>query len=167
MSSVRRLARRSGSAGAEHSLGGCHVPRDLRVVRIQNELDGASPQVRLNLEYVVIANLGTTKENVAGWTLEGRTAAGERRHRYRFPLVVAGRAYTLDPGELIYVVTGTGVDQFRPANTQGDPESRPHFDFHQNLSWSVWGNGGDIAALYDSHDLLVAEATVPSPLRRP
>lgn len=138
------------------------MARDIRITEIHNNPPGPDEPSKLNQEYVVIENCGTTTEDIVGWTLIDQTPTGANRHDYTFPpSLPGGSGYRFEPGELIYVMTGTGDDVFKPANSPNDPEPRPHFDFHQNRDWFIWNNTGDTATLADATGRVVSSLKVP------
>lgn len=137
------------------------MAHDIRITEIRNNPPGPDGPPRLNQEYVIIENAGTTAEDIVGWTLADQTPTGTNRHDYQFPARLSGGSgYRLDPGELTYVMTGAGDDVFKPANSPNDPEPRPHFDLHQNRDWFIWNNTGDTATLLDATGQFVSSMTV-------
>lgn len=77
---------------------------------------------KLNAEYVVVKNFGSTSYNLGGWTLRDRD-----NHVYVFPF------YALAGGASVTVHTGTGND------TTGN--------LYQNSGYYIWTNDGDTAYL--------------------
>ena len=86
---------------------------------------------RLNDEYVVISNEGTTPLNLAGWTL--RDESSHNRYAFNGP--------SLEPGMSVTVRTGCGEDRTDAVYWCAD---RP-----------IWSNGGDTAILQDPHGNVV------------
>lgn len=137
------------------------MARNIRIINIKNNPPGPDDEKKLNQEYVVLENQGDTKEKISGWKLIDRTPKMFKRHTYEFPEKVNGKTYTLAPGELAYIMTGSGEDEFKPVNSPNDKEKRAHFDFFQNSNWFIWNNSGDTAELHDTNGNLVASLSVP------
>ena len=113
------------------------LPTGLKVVRIHNQATGSKD---LNDEYVVILNDGNQKWDLAGWLVTDDTDQQIRPHEYRFPrLLAAGGTWTFDPGEAIFLNTGTGNETFIAQPATG----RPQFHFYWGRSSFVWNNSGD------------------------
>jgi hypothetical protein len=90
-------------------------------------------------EYVVIANNGSQTVNMTGWRLCDEELAGNKC--YRFP------QFTLDPGQMVKVWTGTGEDSAA--------------ELFWDKGQAVWNNDHDTATLSDSADQLVCRYCYP------
>jgi hypothetical protein len=99
----------------------------------------------LQREHVQLLNAGTTRVDLAGWTLHD---AARRPHSYRF-----GADVQLAPGASLRLWTGRGRDDAG------------------NLYWgrraAVWNNTGDVAVLRDPADVERARAQWLPPLPVP
>jgi hypothetical protein len=113
-------------------------PTGLRITGIHNQRAGSKD---LEDEYVSIVNEGTQPWSLSGWLITDETDQQLRPHVYTFPdTLTSGSRWTFDPGEAIFVMTGSGDDRFI-----GTPEAgkRPQFHFHWNRTAFVWNNSGD------------------------
>jgi hypothetical protein len=124
---------------------------DIRIIRINNVPQGTTPAEKLQDEYVVIKNLGTDSVRMAGWQLWDTTYTADGRisnlyrHKYVFPEFLSnGQAWRVDPGELVFLITGPGLDIYIPSIPS---VQNPQFHFHWGKSQQVWNNAGDIACL--------------------
>src|SRR5438067_5729696 len=116
-------------------------PSGVRIVEIKNQRRGAKSA---DEEWLQIDNDGSTNWKLIGWLVTDETPTQERPHEYRFPPTLAGGgAWTFDPGESIYLFTGSGRDAFIP-RTAGH---RPQFHFYWGRRAFVWNNTGDRAFL--------------------
>lgn len=98
----------------------------------------------LNDEWVCIANAGSTTENLSGWILLCRKPDGRHYHHYHFPALVEGRKLELKPGQMAFVMTGSGQDKFIPA---AEGESGQYHLYH-NLDHFIWNEPGDKVCLF-------------------
>lgn len=112
----------------------------LRIVEIHNQRVGSRDA---DSEYVRVDNDGTYRWAIAGWLLTDETSQQVRPHVFRFPQLIAGRTWTLDPGETVVVVTGTGTDTY----VNVDRSKRPTFWVYWGRTAFVWNNSGDIVYL--------------------
>jgi hypothetical protein len=111
------------------------LPAGLRITQIHNQSKGSKD---LEDEYVVIRNEGGQKWNLVGWLVTDETDQQLNPHEYVFPeKLTSGSRWTLDPGEAIFLITGSGSDIFFPTATP------PQFHFHWNRKAFVWNNSGD------------------------
>jgi len=113
------------------------VPTGIRIELIHNQKRGSRD---LNDEYVMIVNDGTQRWDLAGWLVTDETSQQLRPHEYRFPAELAnGQKWYFDPGEAIYLRTGSGQDVFIAKPSRG----RPQFHFYWDRRAFVWNNSGD------------------------
>jgi len=97
----------------------------IRMVKIQYDSPGSDTGTNssINSEYVVLKNVGTARGNLNGYTI--RDAAGHVRK--------LGTRY-LDPGQSVYLRTGTGY------NTATS--------LYWGSSWYIWNNTADTATWF-------------------
>jgi hypothetical protein len=68
------------------------------------------------------------------------------------------QAWRVDPGELIFLITGPGSDVYIPS------AQNPQFHFHWGKNQQVWNNAGDIACLLRPQgSQLVVVSVLPVP----
>lgn len=86
----------------------------------------------LNQEYVLLKNVGSSKQWITGWTLRDKQG-----HVYKFP------STSVSAGKYLYVRTGKGTNDWN--------------DRYWGSRWYIWNNTGDKAylrtpsgTLYDS-----------------
>ncbi len=131
---------------------------NVQITGIHNNPAGKDTAEKLNDEYVVVKNLGDQSVNMYGWQLTDWRPGQQHLHIYKFPQrLTDGSLWTLDPGEVIYLMTGTGCDRFYPA----DGTHPAQFHLFWNKDWFIWNNTGDTACLYDSEGKLVNQFKVP------
>jgi hypothetical protein len=117
---------------------------EIEITEIHNNPSGTDTPSKLNGEYIVIRNMTKDKKfSFAGWIVSDRTPTGQDTHLFYFPEKVNGDSWTLDPGELIFLMTGKGKDKFIKA----DGTHLAQFHFHMQREWFVWNNSGDTAFL--------------------
>lgn len=129
----------------------------VKINYIHNNPDGKDTKQNLNDEWVLLENKGDESINIVGWKLTDWRPNQQHIHVYTFPTRVDGYTWTLDPGELIFLMTGSGNDTF----IAGDSTHLPQFHLYWNKSWYVWNNTGDTACLYDDGGNLVSQLHVP------
>lgn len=91
----------------------------------------------LNKEWVFIRNTGSNTRSLDGWKLHDKG----RDHRYVFGEV------TLEPGDYLWVHTGTGDDGGGAGCPSGEGGCTNFFDLFWDLEHYVWNNTGDVATL--------------------
>jgi hypothetical protein len=102
---------------------------------------GLDHRSRLNAEYVVLQNSGFYRVSLAGWKL-----CDLANHTYVFPDVLAnGGRWYLNPNDLVFVHTGSGVDCYQ----------NNEYHLFWNRRWWVWNNKGDTAYLFDQDANLI------------
>ncbi len=114
---------------------------NVEITQIYNNPSGRDS---LDKEYIVIKN--TTRDqkiSMKGWIVSDMTPTGKDTHLFYFPEVVNSGFWTLDPGEVIFLMTGSGTNKFL-AGTQEYP---PQFHFYMQRAAFVWNNPGDTAYL--------------------
>ena len=117
---------------------------DLEITQIHNNPVGKDTESKLNDEYIVIKNASTKKYEIEHWIVSDRTPTGKETHIFRFPEQLGnGHAWSFDPGELIFLRTGKGVNNFIP-KTDAYPAQ---FHFYLQREAFVWNNTGDTAYL--------------------
>lgn len=109
----------------------------LKITGIRNQRTGAS---NTREEWIRIANEGPHKWSLSGWLITDETDHQVHPHIYRLPDRLSdGQVWTLDPGEVLYLITGSGSDVFIANPTSGPPQ----FHFYWNRDAFVWNNAGD------------------------
>ena len=118
---------------------------DIEITQIKNNPPGTDTQGKLNQEYIVIRN--TTKDKqfkLDGCIVSDRTPTGQETHLFRFPVTInRNETWTFDPGEYIFLMTGSGTNTFKPS----DGSHPPQFHFFMQRNAFVWNNPGDTAFL--------------------
>lgn len=131
---------------------------EIKITSIHNNPDGKDTKEKLNDEYVVLKNTGTESINLVGWKITDWRPNQKHIHVYTFPQYISTYStWTLDPGEFIFLMTGSGTNVF----VEGDSSHPPQFHFYWGKDWFVWNNSGDTACLYDTSDTLISTLTVP------
>jgi len=134
------------------------LSKEIKIINIHNDPAGKDTKEKLNDEYVTIKNTGTESINITGWQLTDWRPNQKHIHVYIFPEYLnENTTWTLDPGELAFIMTGSGADTF----VKGSSNNLPQFHFHWNKDWFVWNNTGDTACLYDVNGILLCQLTVP------
>jgi len=125
--------------------GGVYMARKIVIKAVSNAIkDEDREKFRLNDEWVCIANEGTTTENMEGWILCTRKADGRHYNPFYFPAEVGVYKMNFKPGQLIFVMTGSGRDTFLPA-MEGHPGQ---FHFFLNLDHFILDTPKDKINLY-------------------
>ena len=137
--------------------GGVNMSAIIKITSIKNDPAGKDTQSKLNDEWVRIENIGDQPENLSNWILTDWRPSQQHIHKYTIPMVLSNlNTWTLDPGELLFFMTGTGSNKFY-AKTDKYPAQ---FHLFQNSSKFIWNNTGDTACLYNSSGNLVSQLTV-------
>ncbi|NLV16430.1 MAG: hypothetical protein GXY50_04365 [Syntrophomonadaceae bacterium] len=131
------------------------MARKVLIKAISNALQGEEDIFRLTDEWICIANEGTTTEFMEGWILLNRKPDNKHYHHFYFPAEVMGIRLNFKPGQLIFIMTGTGKDCYYPA-TEGNPGQ---YHFFQGLEQYIWNEPGDRVSLYS----IVKERTKEGP----
>lgn len=130
----------------------------VKIIRINNNPTGKDTKEKLNDEYVVIQNQGTTNVDIAGWKLTDYREGQEHIHIYTFPSRTSNTTnLILKPRELVFIMTGTGTNVYisNPSNN-----GLPQYHLYWNQGWFIWNNDGDTACLYDTDLNLISTLTV-------
>jgi hypothetical protein len=117
---------------------------NIEITAIHNNPAGSDTPSKLNDEYIVIKNMTPIQKfNLTGDIVSDMTPTGKDTHLFHFPETLSnGQKWTLDPGEVIYLMTGRGQNVFI-----NDGKNTPQFHFHMQRDWFVWNNPGDTAYL--------------------
>ncbi len=115
----------------------------VEITEIHNNPVGIDLPSKLNDEYIVIENKSSQRHIMANWIVSDRTQTGEEKHVFTFPSHISGVTWALDPGELIFLMTGKGTNTFVPRSGT----HKPQFHFYMQREWFIWNNSGDTAYL--------------------
>lgn len=130
---------------------------DVKITFINNDPEGKDTQRKLNDEWVKIENKGDTSISLEGWKLTDWRPNQQHIHIFNFPKYIDNSTWQLSPGELIFVMTGSGNNQFIPDTN----EYKPQYHLYWNKNWFVWNNTGDTACIYDANNNLINTFSVP------
>lgn len=125
----------------------------LRIVAVHTLANGAAGPAD---EWVAIANDGPQHYFDHDWELLVEHERPGSDQIFRFPLLIPGQAgwWTFDPGEVIFVFTGTGRDTYVGQPTGG---RRPQFQFHWGRRTAAWDRPGRRLCLQEVDGRQVAE----------
>ena len=120
------------------------MARKIVIKAISSAPENKEGNFKLNDEWICIANEGTTTENMEGWILLNWKPDGKHYHHFFFPATVNSFRMNLKPGQLIFVMTGSGRDSYVPAS-EGSPGQ---FHFFMGLDHFIWNTPKDKVNLY-------------------
>jgi hypothetical protein len=120
------------------------LARKIVIRAISNCTPENEKEFRLNDEWICLANEGTTTEYMEGWILINWKPDNRHYYHFYFPHEVDYFKMNFKPGQLIFVMTGSGKDVYIPA-AEGSPGQ---FHFYQNLDHFIWNIPKEKAYLY-------------------
>lgn len=130
---------------------------NIQITYIKNDPAGKDTTSKLNEEYIVIKNLGDTIVDMNKWLVTDFRPNQQHIHKYTFSNVLSDKSvWTFDPGEVIFLKTGSGLDVFIPK----DDSHPPQFHLYWNSGWFIWNNTGDTACLFDPNGVLISQLKV-------
>lgn len=120
------------------------MSRKILVKTVSNSPVGKDPHFQLTDEWVCLANEGTTTENMEDWILLNCKTDNKHYNHFYFPAAVDGHKLEFKPGQMIFVITGSGKNYF----IKDPPESPGQFHLYQQLKDFIWRQPGDKVHLY-------------------
>jgi hypothetical protein len=114
-------------------------------------------------EWVSVWNAGPTSQRLTGLELTDFTRTQRHVHILRFPTYTDGSPILLEPGDVAFVFTRKGANEWRPRRNGG----RELWLF-AGREGSVWNNDGDVAYLREvATGEFIDSMTVGDPPRHP
>ncbi len=120
------------------------MARKIVIKAVSNSPEGKEEKFKLSDEWICIANEGTTTEYMEGWILVNWKPDGKHYHHFYFPSEIHGYQLNFKPGQLIFIMTGSGRDSFFPAS-EGNPGQ---YHFFLGLDHFIWDTPKEKVNLY-------------------